>query len=132
MCYLFMLPYLLIYAHNIHAAVPIVQMTLSTMMEDGATFHCSILAEPEAIVILEFGNETLTSGEKYTITNFSGSEYYIVMYTLEIMDLMVSDTGDYWCVATNSHGSARDGAMLQVLGLSIVNIVTYECITTSH
>ena len=94
-------------------------MTLSIMTEESATFNCSVLADPEAMVTFEFENETLTSGEKYTITKSSGSEYYIVIYTLEIRDLMISDTGEYWCMATNSHGSARDGTMLQVLGLFI-------------
>ena len=110
-----------------HAAVPIVQMTLSTMTEESATFNCSVLADPEATVTFEFENETLTSGEKYAITKSSGSEYYIVIYTLEITDLMIPDTGEYWCVATNVHGTARDGAVLQVLGWSIKTYIgTYS------
>ena len=107
-------------------------MTPSTMMEESASFNCSVLADPEATVTFELGNDTLTSGEKYAINKSSGPEYYIVIYTLEITNLMIPDAGKYWCVATNLHGSARDGAVLQVLGLSITTyIVTYES-TTIH
>ena len=117
-----------------HTAVPIVQMTPSTMMEEeNATFNCIVLADPEATVTFEFANETLTSGEKYAITKSSGSEYYIVIYTLEITNVMISDTGEYWCVATNSHGTAHDGAVLQVLGLFITTYIgTYESTTIPH
>ena len=85
--------------------------------EGGITvFDCIVLAEPEPDVTFEFGGVTITSGDRHTITSYPGSEYYTVMYTLEIVDLMTSDAGEYVCVASNTHGSAINESTLEVLG----------------
>ena len=85
--------------------------------EGGRTaFNCTVQAEPDPDVTFEFGGETITSGGRHTITNYAGSEYYTVIYILEIEDLMTSDAGEYLCVARNTHGMANDSSTLEVLG----------------
>ena len=63
-----------------------------------------------------FDGVNFTSGGRRTITSAPGVEYYLTEYTLEIVDLVLPDAGQYVCSAVNDHGNDSDSATLEVLG----------------
>lgn len=70
-------------------------------------FHCSVVSEPLATVVLSHGGLTLasSSGEndfnpRFIISSAPNS------LRLEIRDLQPADSGEYTCLATNSLGNA--------------------------
>lgn len=70
-------------------------------------FHCSVVSEPLATLVLSHGGLTLasSSGENNLNPRFSMSSAPNSL-RLEIRDLQPADSGDYACAATNSLGSA--------------------------
>ena len=102
-----------------HTAAPRVEISPRQIREDdeeSVTFTCSVLAEPDAVVTFLLDSVSITSGGRHTITSAPGPEYYIMEYTLEVVDLVLADAGEYVCRAENVRGSDSDSATLEVLG----------------
>lgn len=70
-------------------------------------FHCSVLSEPLATLVLSHGGLVLAStlGEGDNSPRFSVSSAPNFL-RLKIRDLGPADSGEYTCSATNSFGNA--------------------------
>ena len=116
-----------------HAAAPRATISISSPQHEGGavSLTCQVLAEPDAEVQFLFflpENQTsvITDSERHTITVTSGLEYYITVYTLNIVDLMTSDAGFYSCSADNIYGVAEAAPVsLEVLGETLYKYCMY-------
>ncbi|XP_041526831.1 sialoadhesin [Microtus oregoni] len=86
---------------------PVLTTFLETQAGLVGIFHCSVVSEPLATLVLSHGGLTLasSSGENDLNPRFSMSSTPNSL-RLEIRDLQPADSGDYACEATNSLGSA--------------------------
>ena len=81
---------------------------------ENTTFNCTVSGNPVPTIVWKFGNETLSSGLKYSTEN----------EMLIVNQLNFSDTGLYTCVATSALGSAEVSTNLIVRGKMIKCAVT--------
>ena len=110
--------HILPYTHA-HAAAPRVEIFPNETRvpdEESVTFTCLVLAEPDAEVTFLFNGASIASEGRRTITFAPGVEYYLTEYTLEVVELVLADAGEYVCSAVNGRGSNFDSATLEVLG----------------
>ncbi|CAO2578706.1 Siglec1 [Lemmus lemmus] len=85
---------------------PVLTTFLETQAGLVGIFHCSVVSEPLATLVLSHGGLTLasSSGENDFNPRFSISSAPNSL-RLEIRDLQPADSGEYACAATNSLGS---------------------------
>uniref|UniRef100_A0A3B4YAV3 Ig-like domain-containing protein n=1 Tax=Seriola lalandi dorsalis TaxID=1841481 RepID=A0A3B4YAV3_SERLL len=77
-----------------------------------ARLQCSIKGSPELHIHWFWNERELSDGEKYKISFKNG------VATLEIMNLMVTDSGSYTCEVSNNAGSESCNTLIAVKGLS--------------
>lgn len=77
-----------------------------------ARLQCTIKGSPELHIHWFWNERELNNGDKYKISFKSG------VATVEIMNLLVTDSGRYTCEVSNNAGSESCSTLLAVKGLS--------------
>ncbi len=77
-----------------------------------ARLQCTVKGSPELHIHWFWNERELIDGEKYKISFKNG------VATLEIMNLLVTDSGSYTCEVSNNAGSESCNTLIAVKGLS--------------
>lgn len=77
-----------------------------------ARLQCTVKGSPELRVHWFLNDRELSDGEKYKISFKNG------IATLEILNLLVTDSGSYTCEVSNDAGSENCNTQIAVKGLS--------------
>lgn len=77
-----------------------------------ARLQCSVKGSPELHIHWFFNERELSPGEKYKMSFKNG------VAVLEIMNLVVTDSGSYTCEVSNNAGSESCNTSIAVKGLS--------------
>lgn len=76
-----------------------------------ARLQCTVKGSPELHIHWFWNERELTDGEKYKISFKTG------VATLEILNLLVTDSGSYTCEVSNNAGSESCNTLIAVKGL---------------
>lgn len=77
-----------------------------------ARLQCTVKGSPELRIHWFWNERELSDGEKYKISFKTG------VATLEILNLLVTDSGSYTCEVSNNAGSESCNTLIAVKGLS--------------
>ena len=77
-----------------------------------ARLQCTVKGSPELRIHWFWNERELSNGEKYKISFKTG------VATLEIVNLLVTDSGSYTCEVSNNAGSESCNTLIAVKGLS--------------
>lgn len=77
-----------------------------------ARLQCTVKGSPELHIHWFWNERELSDGEKYKISFKTG------VATLEILNLVVTDSGSYTCEVSNNAGSESCNTLIAVKGLS--------------
>lgn len=77
-----------------------------------ARLQCSVKGSPELHIHWFWNERELNDGDKYKISLKNG------VAALEIMNLVVTDSGSYTCEVSNNAGSESCNTIISVKGLS--------------
>ena len=100
---------------------------------ENATFTCTASGEPVPTITWFFGDQPLSSDDKYTITESSTTvemstvDVGVRVSTLVVMEVMEEDGGMYTCQAANDHANVMEVATLQPLSKFVMCVVPLLC-----
>ena len=85
-------------------------MNTQAFVGSTATFTCAAEGNPVPTFQWRYGESTLADNDKYDITATTST-----LSTLTVLDISLSDDGNYTCNVANDHGNDSASANLQVL-----------------
>lgn len=91
-----------------------------------ARLQCTVKGSPQLHIHWFWNERDLSDGEKYKISSKNG------VATLEIMNLLVMDSGSYTCEVSNNAGSESCNTLIAVKGLSCLYSFTFHSLFSSY
>ena len=90
-----------------------------------ARLQCSVKGSPELHIHWFWNDRELNDGEKYKLSFKNG------VAILEILNLVVADSGRYSCEVSNNAGSESCSTLVSVKGSSLVGLTRGQAVSWS-